>query len=44
MEELLNQMDLFSEQFTKLRDYIDKEDVSSIKEMMKLSTYRRSYF
>ena len=43
-EELLNQMDLFSEQFTKLRDYIDKEDVSSIKEMMKLSTYRRSYF
>lgn len=43
-EKLLEQMDLFNLQFNKLRDSIEKEDVSSIKEMMKLSTYRRSFF
>jgi hypothetical protein len=43
-DKLLEQMDLFNLQFNKLRDSIEKEDVSSIKEMMKLSTYRRSFF
>ena len=42
--ELLRQMDAFSKEFDKLRDYIAKEDESKIKEMMKLSTEKRKAF
>lgn len=43
-EELLKQMDLFSEQFDKLKEYLKNENVDEMKEMMKLSTKRRKYF
>ena len=42
--ELLSQMDLFLQEFVKLRDALSREDVETIKKMMKLSTQRRSYF
>ena len=42
--ELLSQMDLFLQEFEKLRDALSREDVETIKKMMKLSTQRRSYF
>ena len=43
-KELLSQMDLFIKEFTKLRNSLENEDVETMKEMMKLSTYRRSFF
>lgn len=43
-EELVKQMDLFLEQFTKLRNNIEKENIEEMKEMMVLSTKRREYF
>jgi Prephenate dehydrogenase len=43
-EELLLQMDLFMNSFLKLKEYIEQENVASIKKMMKLSTKRRKYF
>ena len=43
-EELINQMDLFLKQFTKLKEYIEEEKTEKMKEMMILSTKRRSYF
>ncbi|MCR5735413.1 MAG: prephenate dehydrogenase [Lachnospiraceae bacterium] len=43
-EELLAQMDLFMDRFSKLKDYIENEDVSGMREMMKLSTERRERF
>lgn len=43
-EELLKQMDLFSEQFDKLKEYLRSENIEEMKEMMKLSTKRRNYF
>ena len=43
-EELLSQMDLFIKEFAKLRDSLENEDVETMKDMMKLSTYRRSFF
>lgn len=43
-EELVKQMDLFLEQFTKLRNNIEKENIEEMKEMMILSTKRREYF
>lgn len=42
--ELLSQMDLFLQEFEKLRDALAREDAETIKKMMKLSTKRRSYF
>lgn len=42
--ELLEQMDLFLAQFTRLRDALASEDLDTMKEMMRLSTLRRSYF
>lgn len=42
--ELLSQMDLFIKEFNKLRDSLENEDLDTMKEMMKLSTYRRSFF
>ena len=42
--ELVSQMDLFLEQFTKLKKTIEEENIDEMKEMMILSTKRRSYF
>lgn len=43
-EELLKQMDLFINEFNKLKQTIKDEDVESMKDLMKLSTKRRKYF
>jgi prephenate dehydrogenase len=43
-EELLKQMDLFLEQFNKLKQTIEEENVEKMKEIMRLSTLNRSYF
>lgn len=43
-EQLVQQMDLFSKEFEKLKLAILNEDINTIKDMMKLSTYRRSFF
>ncbi len=43
-DELLKQMDLFLEKFTQLRDALAKGDEDTMKEMMRLSSYRRSFF
>jgi len=43
-QELLQQMELFLTQFNKLKQAIEKEDIDQMKEMMKTSTLRRSYF
>ena len=37
-------MELFLTQFNKLKQAIEKEDIDQMKEMMKTSTLRRSYF
>ena len=42
--ELLAQMDLFSETFSRLRDSIAQDDTVTMREMMRLSTQRRKYF
>lgn len=42
--ELLRQMDLFSAQFTRLRDAIANGDEATMKQMMVTSTERRGYF
>ena len=43
-DELLAQMDLFSETFSRLRDSIARDDTVTMREMMRLSTQRRKYF
>ena len=43
-EELLSQMNLFLEQFNKLKQTIEEENVEGMKEIMRLSTLNRSYF
>ena len=43
-DELLSQMDLFLEKFTQLRNALAAGDTETMKEMMRLSTYRRSFF
>lgn len=43
-EELLKQMNLFLQQFTRLKTTIENSDVNAMKEIMKLSTFRRKYF
>ena len=43
-EELLSQMDLFAEKFQELRGYIADGNIEGMREMMRLSTERRSYF
>lgn len=43
-EELLKQMDLFLEQFNKLKKTIEDENVQEMKDIMRLSTLNRSYF
>lgn len=42
--ELLDQMDLFLERFTELRDALANEDRETMMQMMRLSTERRKYF
>ncbi len=42
--ELLSQMDLFINEFRKLRDSLAVGDTDALREQMKLSTERRSYF
>ncbi|MBE5781371.1 MAG: prephenate dehydrogenase [Clostridiales bacterium] len=43
-EVLLNQMDLFLDQFTKLKTMLQTEDVEGMREMMRHSTARRALF
>ena len=43
-KELLSQMDLFMDKFKSLRDSIENEDKEKMKEIMRLSTKRRSLF
>ncbi|MBQ8293564.1 MAG: prephenate dehydrogenase [Bacilli bacterium] len=43
-EELLNQMNLFLKQFNELKETIENDDVEKMKDIMRLSTIRRSYF
>lgn len=43
-DELLSQMNLFLEKFNQLRDALVAGDEQTMKEMMRLSTYRRSFF
>ena len=43
-DELLKQMDLFLDKFTQLRDALASQDEDTMKEMMRLSSYRRSFF
>ncbi len=43
-EELLSQMDLFLKSFNEFRNALEGEDIEKIKEMMRTSTRRRSYF
>ena len=43
-DELLRQMDLFLDKFSQLRDALASRDEDTMKEMMRLSTYRRSFF
>ena len=43
-KELLSQMELFLNSFNELKDALEKEDVDKMKEMMRTSTRRRSYF
>ena len=43
-DELLTQMNLFLEKFAQLRDALAAGDADTMKEMMRLSTYRRSFF
>ena len=43
-DELLTQMNLFLDKFTQLRDALGAGDENTMKEMMRLSSYRRSFF
>ena len=43
-EPLLEQMDVFINEFKKMKQYIEDEDVANLREKMKLSTKRRALF
>ncbi|MCR4924081.1 MAG: prephenate dehydrogenase [Lachnospiraceae bacterium] len=43
-EELLRQMDLFSEKFNELRSYIENDDREGMRDIMRLATKRRGFF
>ena len=43
-DELLAQMDLFVDKFSQLREALAGGDTDTMKEMMRLSSYRRSFF
>ncbi len=42
--ELLEQMEKFQREFTRMKDAIEKSDTETMKEMMRLSTQRRALF
>ena len=41
---LINQMELFLKKFNTLKECIEKDDLDTMKEIMKVSTKRREYF
>ncbi|MCQ2496180.1 MAG: prephenate dehydrogenase [Lachnospiraceae bacterium] len=43
-EQLLKQMDIFMEQFGRLKGYLEDENVEGMSEMMRTSTERRAWF
>jgi len=43
-DELLKQMDLFLDKFQQMRTALAADDADTMKEMMRLSSYRRSFF
>ena len=43
-DELISQMDLFINEFEKLKGYIEDENIEKMQEMMRLSTKRRDFF
>ena len=43
-EALLKEMDMFNIAMKELRDAISSDDKEKLKEMMRTSTFRRSYF
>ena len=43
-DELLSQMDLFTDTFGELREAIASDDTAKVKEMMRISTQRRGIF
>ena len=43
-DELINQMNLFMSKFTELKSALENEDISKMKEMMRISTERRKFF
>ena len=43
-QSLLDEMNLFVKQFEKFKKALETEDVDTMKEMMRLSTYNRSFF
>ena len=43
-KELLSQMELFEKQFKQLKVALENDDEETMKEMMRLSTFRRSFF
>lgn len=43
-DELLLQMNIFNEQFNKLKSYIEEDKIEKVKDMMRISTTRRKYF
>ena len=43
-KELVSQMELFLKSFTEFKDALENEDIDKMKEMMRTSTRRRSYF
>jgi len=43
-EQLLKQMDIFMEQFGRLKGYLENENVEGMSEMMRTSTERRAWF
>ena len=43
-EELLSQMELFENKFSQLKNALKNDDVETMKDMMRLSTFRRSFF
>lgn len=43
-DEIVKQMELFEEQFGKLKQYVQQEDRDAIRQMLRLSTQRRKVF
>ena len=43
-ENLLEQMSVFEKEFSKMKEYIENDESEKLREMMRLSTSRRSLF